>query len=166
MLKVFSCKFQCKAWSSSDWGPQIFARSLSKHLDVLSWLLESLLWSWASYIRYIGLNISRLQSFAAAFTSYNVLVWCSLAKPSSPRDAKDVDVQHYPKNLQSLNYPGKRPQTVCVSVHLREAKVNSHDICSRISASGSFCTTCWHLCKISLRISVWGSFWTTCIRIL
>ena len=64
------------------------------------------------------------------------------------------------------NYPGKRPQTVCVSVHLREAKVNSHDICSRISASGSFCTTCWHLCKISLRISVWGSFWTTCIRIL
>ena len=32
------------------------------------------------------------------------------------------------------NYSGKRPQTVCVSVHLREAKVNSHDICSRISA--------------------------------
>ena len=60
------------------------------------------------------------------------------------------------------NYPGKRPQTVCVSVHLREAKVNSHDICSRISASGSFCTTFWHLCKISLRISVWGSFSTTC----
>ena len=52
------------------------------------------------------------------------------------------------------SYPGKRPQTVCVSVHLREAKVNSHDICSRISASGSFCTTFWHLCKISLRISV------------
>ena len=44
---------------------------------------------------------------------------------------------------------------MCVSVHLREAKVNSHDICSRISASGSFCTTSWHLCKISLRISVW-----------
>ena len=73
--------------------------------------------------------------------------------------------QHFVRNLTYRhhfcieNYPGKRPQIVCVSVHLREAKLNSHDICSRISASTS-------ICKISLRISVWGSFWTTCIKIL
>ena len=33
----------------------------------------------------------------------------------------------------SKKNPGKRPQTVCVSVHLREEKVYSHDICSKIS---------------------------------
>ena len=49
------------------------------------------------------------------------------------------------------NYPGKRPQTVCVSVHLREAKVNPHDICNRISVWGS-----WPL--------VSGSYRTTCTR--
>ena len=67
-------------------------------------------------------------------TSTKNLRKITVKNPNPTKNLRKITVKNdHPNKKPQENYPGKRPQTVCVSVHLREAKVNPHDICNRIS---------------------------------